>query len=85
MKASNQDAGARELERMQREKIAQNSHVFAKQWTELDKRTEKESTLLGALHKKDESIVKSFLERTEQSFVDTYLQSDKNHQQPNNC
>ena len=42
MKASNQDAGARELERMQREKIAQNSHVFAKQWTELDKRTEKE-------------------------------------------
>ena len=44
MKASNQDAGARELERMQREKIAQNSHVFAKQWTELDKRTEKEVT-----------------------------------------
>ena len=42
MKASYQDAGARELERMQREKIAQNSHVFAKQWTELDKRTEKE-------------------------------------------
>jgi len=44
MKASYQDAGARELERMQREKIAQNSHVFAKQWTELDKRTEKEVT-----------------------------------------
>ena len=50
MKASNQDAGARELERMQREKIAQNSHIFARQWTELDQRTEKEVTtdrLLG--------------------------------------
>ena len=44
MKASNQDAGARELERMQREKIAQNSHIFARQWTELDQRTEKEVT-----------------------------------------
>ena len=64
MKASYQDAGARELERMQREKIAQNSHVFAKQWTELDKRTEKEvitdyMTVFSKLH---QGVITTLLE-----------------------